>query len=79
MSLVSLVIQDISELNNYEGFLSLDLCSRLIGILIPWLAKHLDNSVLSITPGNFFAEYDRKGSENILVIMGAEGDKELVL
>ena len=26
-----------------------------IGILIPWVAKHLLSSVLSMTPGNFFA------------------------
>lgn len=34
-----------------------------MGILIPWVAKHLLRAVLSTTPGNFFAEYTVKTSE----------------
>lgn len=36
--------------------------SFLIGILIPCVAKHLLNSVLSTTPGNLLAEYTVKTS-----------------
>jgi hypothetical protein len=30
---------------------------------MPWVAKHLLRSVLSTTPGNFFAEYTTNGAE----------------
>lgn len=41
------------------------LLSFRIGILMPWLANDLLSAVLSITPGNFFAEYTWNLSENV--------------
>jgi len=46
--------------------------SLRMGILIPCVAKHLDNAVLSTTPGNLLAEYTVKGSEKQAARTGAE-------
>lgn len=45
--------------------------SLRIGILIPCVAKHLLNGVLSTTPGNFFALYTVKTSEKHAAKTGA--------
>lgn len=55
------------------GLLSLPLIPSLrIGILIPWVAKHLLRGVLSITPGNFLAENTWKTSLKQDARTGAE-------
>lgn len=66
------------------GLLSLPLTpSFRIGILIPCVAKHLLRSVLSMTPGNFFAEKTsnlslkheaRTGAEAVLRVWAAVGE-----
>lgn len=46
--------------------------SLRMGILIPCVAKHLLRLVLSMTPGNFFAENTWKTSLKVLARTGAE-------
>lgn len=41
-----------------------------MGILTPCAAKFLLSWVLSLTPGNFFADQTVKGSENVSARMG---------
>jgi hypothetical protein len=57
----------------YSSSSSLPSClppSFLMGIFMPWPAKHLLSSVLSMTPGNFLAEKTWNGSEKAVARTG---------